>query len=278
MRGWGRQFACVFLASLVVSGVALATSDPTMTSTSWSAVETELGGNGCNNSASGCGVSTDYSLKPSTDDGGASAGEAAVGNSSSTDYQTNAGFNTTAQPGLAMTVNSSSMNLGVLSTATTSSTTATFTVSDYTSYGYIVQIYGNPPTYGGHTLTAMGNNTSPATAGTAEQFGINLRANNSPSVSGSADPLEVPDNEPFGSSKFSYGQAGNYAQGGTTYGTNRTYTVPNEYTYSSGDTIASSSQTTGPTLFTISFLANIKNNTPAGVYTGSLSLIATGTY
>jgi hypothetical protein len=177
-----------------------------------------------------------------------------------------------------MQVNTGSINLGVLSTALTSATTATFTVSDYTSYGYAVTIIGTPPTYAGHQLTAMGNNTSPATAGTAEQFGINLVKNTSPNVTGSADPLEVPDNQPFGSSSFSYGQSGNVNQGGTTYGVDRTYTVPNKYTYSSGAIIASSAKTTGPTLFTISFLANILNTTPSGIYTGNLTLVATGTY
>jgi hypothetical protein len=271
MNRWRTQLIVLLVCQLAMAGYAYA--DSTMTSSNWSVAESEIGGSGQFNQNS-----SSYSTGPSIDDGGSSLGESVVGNSSSTSYQTNAGFNTTAQPGLMMTVNQTSMSLGVLSTASTSSTTATFTASDYTSSGYIVQVIGTPPTYGSHQLTAMGNNTSPASAGAAEQFGLNLRANNSPSVAGSADPLEVPDNQTFDNSSFSHGQAGNYAQGGTTYGTNMTYSVPNKYTYNSGDVIASSSRTSGPTLFTISFLANITTTTPAGQYSGSLTFVATGTF
>ena len=272
MGRWKRQLAAVLATALAVSWPALASSDPTMTSGSYSVTESEVGGIGDFNESS-----SNYSLKPGVDDGGATLGEAATGNSSSSNYQTNSGFNTTAQPGLMLTVNQSSFDLGILSTILSSSTTATFSVSDYTSYGYSVQVFGAPPIYNGHQLTAMGNNTSPASPGATEQFGMNLRANTSPNSVGS-DPLEVPDNQPFGSSTFSYGQAGNYNQGGTTYGVDRTYSVPNEYTYNSGDIIASSAKTSGPTLFTMSFMANITNLTPAGRYSGSLTLVATGTF
>lgn len=273
MVRWRRQLVIGACLLLGWSSLARATTDPTMSSTTYSVTEGEVGGIGDFGENS-----SNYSLKPGVDDGGATLGESAAGNSSSANYQSGAGFNTTAQPGLSLTVNTSSFDLGVLSTALTSATTASFSVYDYTSYGYAVQIIGNPPAYNGHQLTAMGNNTSPASAGTAEQFGMNLRVNNSPNVAGSADPLEVPDNQPFGSSTFSYGQAGDYNQGGTTYGVDRTYTVPNKYTFNSGDIIASSAKTTGPTLFTISFLANILGTTPSGRYTGGLTFVATGTF
>jgi len=278
MRGWYRQVAVVLVLCVGLFGVsgpvsATTPGDPSATSPSYSVIESEIGGNGQFSSSS-----NNFNINPNIDDGGSSLGESVVGNSASTSYLTNSGFNTTAQPGLSLVVNQSSMDLGVLSTVITSANTATFTVSDYTSYGYVVQVFGTPPAYNGHQLTAMGNNTSPASAGAAEQFGINLRANNSPNVTGSADPLEVPDNAAFGSSTFSYGQAGNYGQGGTTYGVDRTYSVPNKYTFNSGDIIASASKTSGPTLYTISFLANITNVTPGGRYAGNLTFVATGTF
>jgi len=54
--------------------------------------------------------------------------------------------------------------------------------------------------------------------------------------------------------------------------------VPNKYTFNSGDIIASASKTSGPTLYTISFLANITNVTPGGRYAGNLTFVATGTF
>ncbi len=270
MRRWNRQVVIALALLLGVSGAAHAELQQ---SNSYSINESELGAaNGDFSSGS-----AHFSNVPGTDDSGSTLGDNFVGNSGSASYQTNAGLDTTAQPGLTLVVNQSSMDLGILSTILASSATASFTVTDYTSYGYVVQVFGTPPTYNGHQLTPMGNNASPASPGTAEQFGMNLRANTSPNSVGQ-DENEVPDNQTFDNSSFSHGQAGNYAQAGTTYGTNMTYSVPNKYTYNSGDIIASSAKTSGPTLFTMSFMANIKNTTPGGRYTGSLTFVATGTF
>lgn len=253
---------------LVLPGFAESASDPTMTSSSYSAVETQIGGNGQFNSSS-----ANYSINPNTDDGGSSLGESAVGNSSSANYQTNAGFNTTAQPGLTLVINSSSVSLGNLTTGAASYATSTFDVTDYTSYGYTVQVVGTPPQYGTHTLTALTTDTASA-AGT-EQFGINTVQN---TVAGQgANPLYVPDNVSYPSvSKFSFGVAGDGATG--TYGSSRPYTISDKFRFNSGDTIASSPKTSGDTRFTITYLANIAALTPAGKYTGNLSLVATGQF
>jgi hypothetical protein len=67
----------------------------------------------------------------------------------------------------------------------------TFSVLNYTSYGYVVQIFGDPPTNGTHTIVPM--STTGASQISEEQFGINLVANTVPSSIGAN-----PDNGQFG--------------------------------------------------------------------------------
>jgi len=120
----------------------------------------ELGGNADYNAAS-----TNFTFAPNIDDGGSSLGESAVGNGASTNFQTNSGFDTTAQPSLTFIVNTTNVNLGILSSATNRTATATFNVKNYTSYGYVVQIVGATPTYAGHPLTALTSDAA-SSAGT----------------------------------------------------------------------------------------------------------------
>lgn len=266
MRGWRRQLvigACMVLAT---AGGAFSASDPTMTSTSYSATETELGGSGCTQ-VSGvykCGTSTNYSLDPATDDGGSDLGATAVGNSASINYQTNSGFDTTAQPGLIMSVNTGSINFGPLSTVSKVVQTASFSVRDYTSYGYIVQVIGTPPTYSGHQLAPMTGNAGlggdSSSAGT-EQFGFNLVSD--ALIGGSSNPVC---------------QAATFCSGVAGDGSTLKYTVDSRFRFSSGETVASGSQSSGETDYTMTFVANMSTLTPSGVYTGNLTLVATGSY
>jgi hypothetical protein len=241
---------------------ATSVTDPTFSSSNYSVVESEAGASGYLD-----GLSSSYRLSPNIDDGGVTLGESAGGNSSSTNYQTNSGFSTSAQPTLTLVVDTAAVDLGILSTGAAHVGSATFHVMNYTSYGYVVQVIGPPPTYGARQLTALTTDTASA-AGT-EQFGINLRANTSPSSVG-ADPVQVP------GSNFSYGVAGDGITG--TYGTSRPYTIPNQYRYVSGEVVASSPKSTGQTDYTVSFMANIANTTPSGTYTGGMSIVATGTF
>lgn len=186
-----------------------------------------------------------------------SIGAVGVGDSAGTAYQTQSGYTTTNDPNLSFIVNTSSVSLGALTTGSTATGTATFSVLNYTSYGYIVQVVGNSPNNGAHNLTALSSPTT-STAGT-EQFGINLAANTSPTTFGAA-PVQVP------SSNFSYGVA---ASG---------YNTSNQYKYVSGNTIASAPKTSGRTDYTISYIANIATLTPGGSYSGSQTFIVVGTY
>lgn len=198
--------------------------------------------------------------------GGSTLGDSAVGNSSSSTYQTNSGHNTADDPSLIFNVNTSSVNLGVLTTSAKSTGTATFSVEDYTSYGYVVTVAGTAPTYSGHALSSLATDTA-SSAGT-EQFGLNTVLNTTAGVG--ADPVQVP------SSSFSYGVAGDGTTG--TYGTTRPYTISDKWRFVPGETIASSPKASGETDYTITFMANIQPLTPSGQYVGNIVLCATGTY
>jgi hypothetical protein len=158
------------------------------------------------------------------------------------------------------------VNLGILTAAAKSTGTATFSVKDYTSYGYVVQIIGATPTSRGRALTALTTDTA-SSAGT-EQFGVNTVLNTSAGVG--ADPVQFP------SAGFSYGVAGDGVSG--TFGTTRPYTITDKWRYASGETVASGAKSSGETDYTMTFLANISALTPSGTYVGNISLVATGTY
>jgi hypothetical protein len=158
---------------------------------------------------------------------------------------------------LEFSVSTSSVSLGTLLTSQTGTGTASFSVRNYTSNGYIVQLIGGTPTNGSHSLTPL-STASASSAGT-EQFGVNTVANTAPVTFG-ADPQQVPDGS------FSFGAA---ASG---------YNVANNFKYISGDVIAQAAESSGQTTYTISYIANISSSTPTGQYTTAQSLVCTGTY
>lgn len=186
--------------------------------------------------------------------GSNSVGDLATGSAASANYQIKPGSQTTNDPALSFSINSSAVNFGSFTASNATVTTANFSVSNYTSYGYVVQVIGNAPTNGSHTLPAM-TTTGPSQAG-IEQFGINLVANTLPSSVG-----VNPDNGQFG-----------FGVAATNYGTS------NQYRYVSGETIASAPKSSGVTTYTISYLVNVAGLTPGGQYTSNQTIIVTGTY
>lgn len=188
------------------------------------------------------------------------AGETGVGASSSTNYTSQAGFNTDRTPYLEFIVTGGSTDLGVLSVGSAATATATFSVKSYLAGGYVVQTASDPPT---NTLPnrPMLNALSSPTASSpgTEQFGINLVANTSPTAFGS-NPIQIPDNT------FSFGAA---ASG---------YNTANLFKYVKGDTVAQSTKSSGETDYTVSYLFNISNITSAGQYVFDHVLVATSTF
>ena len=203
----------------------------------------------------GPGGSIDGSSPNYSSDG--TIGDTGTGGSSSANFRTQAGFNTTNDPRLSVIVNTSSVAFGSLSTATTMTATSSFSVLNYTAHGYGVYTIGSPPSSNNHTLEGM-DPTDASQVG-EEQYGINLKANTSPATFG-ANPLQVP------GSTFSYGAA---ATG---------YNTANNYRYVAGEKIAEATQTSGQTDYTISYIVNVSNTTPGGQYVGAQSLVVVGTY
>lgn len=180
-------------------------------------------------------------------------GALAVGNSSSANFQVDAGTKTSPDPTLSFKINTANLDLGNFTASGPTTTTASFSVSNYTSYGYVVQILGTPPKNGSHTIDPL-TTTSPSQAG-IDQFGINLVANTAPLVGTN------PNNGQFG-----FGSAApNYA-------------TPNMYRFVNGETIAKADKSSGVTDYTLSYLVNVESLTPGGKYTSNQTLVVTGTY
>ncbi len=196
-------------------------------------------------------TSSSYSLR-------GSIGDIGIGNAASTNYQAWGGYTTTAAPFIEMSVNTSSVDLGVISDTQTGTGTAEFQVRNYLSEGYVVTQYGTTLTnQDGYEIPALSTNAVSAQG--TEQFGVNLVANTSPTTFG-ADPQQVPD------ATFSFGAA------------ETNYNSTNSYRFASGEAIASSATSSGQTTYTISYIANATGVTGAGLYQAFHNILATGTY
>lgn len=186
-----------------------------------------------------------------------SAGDLAVGNAASANYQAQAGFNTDRTPYIECVVSNTSVDLGSLSASSTKTATATFTVKAYLAHGYSVRNASDPPTNNSYTLTPISIPSGSVTG--TEQFGMNLVANTTPITFG-ADPVQHPDNS------FAFGVV------------SADYSATNTYKYTKGDVIASSPSSSSTTTYTISYIFNMSNVTPGGAYNFNHVLVATGTY
>ncbi|MGB3009103.1 MAG: hypothetical protein WBB33_01990 [Candidatus Saccharimonadales bacterium] len=181
-------------------------------------------------------------------------GDIGIGNSASTNYQINSGSHTPKDPYLTFRMISSTANFDQFSATTTSYATSSFSVANYTTFGYVVQIFGDPPSNASHTLAPM-TTTSPSQVG-IEQFGLNLVANTSPASFGAN-----PNNGQFGFGSIM-----------------PQYSTPNEYRYVAGDTVAKAEKDSGETIYTVSYIVNVTPLTAGGQYTSNQTIIVTGTY
>lgn len=202
-----------------------------------------------------------------------SLGELGVGDSSSFSGQVKGGSTVTdRQPYIEFKITgATSLDVGTLTSATTKVASTTFSVKTYLAGGGYKVINASPgPQNNGYTMHTLSAATPPTIGN--EQFGINLVANSCPTNAPAlpalggctggfgANPVQVPD------STFSNGTFG------TGYGT------ANNYKYVNGDTIASSSTSTGETDYTISYMFNISDVTPGGTYIFHHVIVATSTY
>lgn len=236
---WG---GIVLMIMSVTVGYGRAVYADTLTSTNYKFSETTVGTGGLINSSSASYKGLD------------TIGDLSVGTSASSNFQIAAGHTTTNDPNLSVVVSGTPISFPAFSTATASTATTTFSVLNYTSYGYIVQLVGTPPTNGATSVTAMATNAA-STVGTS-QFGVNLVANTLPLSVGAN-----PDNGGFG-----FGLA------------STNYNTPNSYRFVSGETIAQAPKSSGVTNYTITYLVNVPALMPGGQYTSTQTLIITGTY
>jgi hypothetical protein len=243
-RRWNKA-GIIFIVFFTIIGVNGGYDAFALSSPNYSIDEDFIGGGGVSESSSPSYFSQD------------TIGGVAVGDGAGSAYKTQSGATTTSDPMLEFSVSTTNVALGALMTSLTRTGTANFSVRNYTSSGYIVQAIGAPPSNGVHTLAGMP--VAAASSLGVEQFGMNLVANTSPATFG-ANPLQVP------SVDFSYGSAG------------AGYDTANQYRYVSGDTIAVATQSSGRADYTVSYIANISSTTPGGVYTGTQTLVCTGTY
>lgn len=183
-----------------------------------------------------------------------SVGDTAVSNFNSENFQSDAGSITTNDPTLTFSIDSYDVDFGSLSAGGTSTGYSTFTVANYTSYGYVVYISGTSPKNEQHTVAPM-EETGASTPGQS-QFGINLVANTEPTSLGAN-----PDHKEFGSGNAT----ANYA-------------TSNQYRFVSGEAIAESGQSSGETTYTISYIVNMEGLAPGGRYSSDLTLICVGTF
>ena len=245
MMAWKQTIKFVVLGVLLASLVPAIALAAQSASTNYQVNEVFFGSGGELNACS-----TNYCSKQA-------AGETSVGNTSSPNFQAQAGFNTDRTPYIQFTVSNTSINLGTLTATATKTATATFTVKAYLAHGYTVINASDPPTNNSYTMSALSTPTA-SSVGT-EQFGINLVANTSPVTFG-ANPAYIPD------STFSFGQV------------SADYSTPDLYKYLKGDTIAYSTSSSSDTTYTISYIFNVSNVTPGGTYVLHHVLVATGTY
>lgn len=242
---WGKCIKFVLLLAIVIAGGGAGTA---MAETSSSAhyQMTETGFNAVS-SAESC--SGHYCAK-------VSMGDMSAGSGKSSKSTAAFGSQLDSDPMLEVIVDPGVSNLGVLSTEKTFSKTMNVRVRTYLTDGYTLQIVGNPPKYGGHTLSTPSSPTA-AVPGT-EQFAINTVANTTPAVG--TNPLSQPSGE-------------------TNVGVvNSDYRTPNLFKYTSGDVVARNNVGSGRIDYTISVIVNISNKTPAGHYSGDFSAIVTPIY
>jgi hypothetical protein len=143
------------------------------------------------------------------------------------------------------------IDFGQLSTSLAGQGTSQMLAATNAASGYDISVYGTTLTSGVNTISAISPSdvNRPGTA----QFGLNLKANNSP-----AGGLEASGN----------------GSGAPLIG----YNKPNFYQFNSGDNIASYFKPDYDRLYTASYIVNVPANQAAGVYVSTLTYICVATF
>lgn len=144
--------------------------------------------------------------------------------------------------------NGNGIDLGIISRSSANSATSQFSAATNDPTGYVVYVLGNTMTSGNNIIPALAA-PFPSVPGNS-QFGINLRDNSNPNVG--TEPFGVGTGVPLAN-----------------------YSFPNFYTFNDGDSIASSTLSSYYTRMTVSYLVNASGSQPPGVYSTTLTYLAT---
>lgn len=159
----------------------------------------------------------------------------------------------TVDPTLTFSLGAATVALGTLSTSSTASGSHTAIIATNGASGFTLTYNGATLTSGANTITAMGAaNTS--TIG-SEEFGINLKANTTPSV------------------------GANVVQTSGTCNTSANYATADNFAYFAGATTTmASAAAPADCTYTVSYIANIAPTTEAGSYATTVTYVGTGLF
>lgn len=143
-------------------------------------------------------------------------------------------------------------DMGVLSPSSTLTAQSQLAVGTNASSGFAITANGPPPSSGSNVITAL--STPSASEKGVNQFGINLVANTVPTVGANTE--------------------GSYTNAIVEPG----YDQPNKYKYVDGDVVAESSSVNLMQKYTVSYVVNSAANLYPGVYTTTITLIASGRF
>jgi hypothetical protein len=141
-----------------------------------------------------------------------------------------------------------SLDLGVLSSSAANKGQSQYAVATNDTNGYNVFAAGTTMTSGNNIISALASPTA-SIPGTP-QFGMNLRANLVPAVG--QDPVGFGTGAPSAN-----------------------YNIPNRFMFNDGDNISSSSLPSDYNRMTVSYLVNVPKNQPPGIYSTTITYIAT---
>lgn len=143
------------------------------------------------------------------------------------------------------------VELGQFLPTRTSSGQSQMVVATNAQTGYSITATGNTLTSGNNTIPPLSVD-SPSQIGIS-QFGINLRANTNPTIG------EDPSGPGSGAPTINYNQ-------------------PNLYRYVNGDVIATNTTVEDGRKYTVSYVTDISNSQPAGIYAGTFTYVAMGNF
>lgn len=220
--------------------VALPVSAQTAESNTYQATDLEFG------TTTGEGCSTEYCAETNL-------GQVVIGDSANDVMNAQFYDSPNDEPQLEVIVANSSSNMGVLKIDKVATKTMALRVRSTNTAGYSVQIQGDPPKAGQHTLKTA---TKPNFAKPGEEgFGINVVANTSPSI-GRSPSLDGTNQDQTDTVTDQYRQA-------------------NKFMYVPGDTIIKNQLQNSRVDYVVSMIVTVSSDTPPGYYVSTLHAVVT---